>query len=340
MKFNLKSVLQYLLSLAVAAALFSFVYGNRSLSELLGRSEQINWEWIGLSLLFAMLSHFSRAWRWAIALRPLGYQVSIWRAYLAVMVGYLANLVVPRMGEFSRCALLQRKEKVPFTASFGAVIAERVVDLLFLLLVIFLTLLLEFDRVGSFVMEQLGAQSLALKDKLPLLFLLVLTGLLSLGAVYIFRERLGQIPLFRKGFTFLSGLREGVLSVLKMPFRQRMQYLAHSLMIWLLYFLMTYILFPSLVPTAHLGVSAGLVVLMMGSLGMVMPVQAGIGFYHLFVSVGVASFGIARIDAEDFAFLIHSSQVAGIVLVGGLALLSSFFIRPRPEQAVTNSESP
>lgn len=330
---TLKAVFQYSLSLLLAVGLFVYVYGNRDLSQLFTTGQNISWEWIGLSLFVANLSHLSRALRWRVALSPLGYRASAGGAYIAVMVGYLANLVVPRMGEFSRCAVFQRSDKVPFTVSFGAVVAERVVDLLFLVLVIFITLLLEFERVGGFITAQFSAQAGALQQKLLIaLGLLVVLGVI-LGAVYRFRERLEQLALFRKGFSFLRGIRDGLLSIRKMPLRLRLQYVLYSFTIWFLYFLMTYVLFPALPATTGLGVSAGFVVLMMGSLGMVMPVQAGIGFYHLFVSVGVASFGVLREDAEDFAFLIHSSQVAGIVIMGGISLLINLFRQRQDSQA-------
>ncbi|MGF1532288.1 MAG: YbhN family protein [Bernardetiaceae bacterium] len=323
MGIDFKSLIQYSLSLLLAAALFAYVYGHRELSDFWPDTALVRWEWIVLSFLFAMLSHLSRAWRWVIALRPLGYRSSLGSAFVAVMISHLANLVIPRMGEFSRCAVLQKSENVPFTVSFGTVVTERVIDLLFLVLIICLTLVLEFSRVGQFVLEQIGAQEDAFRQKLLLAGVTVLLLGLGLGVVYLFRERLSRVSILAKGISFLRGMRLGLLSVLHMEASLLWQYLLHSFLIWFLYFLMTYILFPALPATEDLGLSAGFVVLMMGSFGMLMPVQAGIGFYHLFVSVGVAAFGVGRADAEDFAFLIHGSQTLGVVAVGGICLLVS-----------------
>jgi len=61
---------------------------------------------------------------------------------MAVMIGYLVNLGVPRMGEISRAAALTKYEGVPFNKGFGTIIAERVADMIFLLTFIFIVVII------------------------------------------------------------------------------------------------------------------------------------------------------------------------------------------------------
>ncbi|WP_448518221.1 lysylphosphatidylglycerol synthase transmembrane domain-containing protein, partial [Rhodoflexus sp.] len=145
------STLKYILTLAVALGLFWILYRNQDFGELWRNLSQARWEWIAASIILSLVAHLSRGIRWAIMLKPLGYHAGAVPAFAAVMIGYLANLVVPRMGEVSRSAVLQRMRGIPFQISFGAVIAERVFDLFMLMLFTLAALWLEFDRLSDFL---------------------------------------------------------------------------------------------------------------------------------------------------------------------------------------------
>ena len=115
--------------------------------DILVSIQKANYSFIGLSFLVGIFSHYVRAVRWKILLAPLGYQPKTSNTFFAVMVGYLVNLAVPRLGEVSRCGMLNSYEKIPFTEGFGSVIAERALDLVCLVLIFFITLFLEFDKI-------------------------------------------------------------------------------------------------------------------------------------------------------------------------------------------------
>ena len=147
MKRKFFSAFKYLVSLAVAIALLLYVFRDWEFKELLARFGEVNYFWVGVSFFFSVISHVLRAYRWNLLLHPLGYtQLSTWRTFKAVMIGYLTNLVAPRLGEITRCGVMKREDNVNMSASIGTVVAERVFDLIILVVLIFIGLILEFDN--------------------------------------------------------------------------------------------------------------------------------------------------------------------------------------------------
>lgn len=317
----MKKVIQYTLTLLLALLLFWVLFKDRDPAELWEKLKQTDLRWVALSIGISLLSHLHRGWRWVIALRPLGHKAPVFLAFMAVMVGYLANLALPRMGEVSRCAVFNRATGVPVSVAFGAVVAERVLDLILLLSFTALTVILGFDKIGNFLASFFGGQEGAYTKLSYALGGLVLLGVAGLVALYLLRDALKKLPFYEKIITFLGGIRSGLLSIMKLSPRDRMAYLFHTVMIWVGYFFMSYALFFSVPWTSGLGLEAGLVTLVMGGIGMAVPVQGGIGTYHLFVSRGLVPFGIAVQTGEDFAVLMHTSQVFMILVVGALSLL-------------------
>ena len=120
---------------------------------MVARFKQVDLTWVYLSIGLSFLSHFVRAYRWNLLLEPLGYDLKSGRTFLAVMVGYLANFIVPRMGEISRCGILQKTDNVPISTGIGSVVTERIIDVLCLLVVILITLSLEFDMLSEFFLS-------------------------------------------------------------------------------------------------------------------------------------------------------------------------------------------
>jgi uncharacterized protein (TIRG00374 family) len=128
-------VLKYSATLGIAAFLLWYVYRDLSFNELLQYFDDINYYWLGLSILIALFSHYLRAYRWNLLLEPLGYDhLKSYRTFIAVMVGYFANNLVPRLGEVTRCGILKKNDNVAMTSAFGSVVAERALDLVILVI--------------------------------------------------------------------------------------------------------------------------------------------------------------------------------------------------------------
>lgn len=328
MKKWIVNLLKYSVFLGISVALFAYVYRDQNLEDTLNKLWHVDYRWVLMSIGVSLLSHISRAWRWVIALQPLGHKARLFPAFLAVMFGYAANLFVPRLGEVARCTLLKRTEGTPITRSFGAVVAERAVDLLLLLLFVMLGFLLEFDRIMAFLAAQLqDGQGLGLKLGLAAL---LLTAVMVVGwLLYRNRHRLDRLPLYDKIVSILGGIREGLFSIRRLTPSGKLAYLLHSVFIWLMYYLMAYLLVFSMTETEHLPAASGVVMLVMSAFAMVLPTPGGVGSYHYFVMLGLSFFyQIDETVGANFALLMHSSQFITVLVVGLLSFVVSLPFKP------------
>ena len=323
---NIKNIFKYLISLALAGGLlwFTFRQSHLDVADLWRKISSADYRWILLSGLLTIIAHWSRAERWRILLEPVVPQrPTSLDATVSVLTGYLANLALPRAGEVARCGTLYRLASVPINISFGTVVAERLFDLLMLVILLAATFVLEFDRLSQFFIEFLGG-------KLPkgtngagvlVLGVVVLVGLALLGWFLFnrYREALGRHPLYKKVSGFLNGLLAGLMSVRQL--RRPGAFIFHTLLIWTMYYLMSYTLFFAMPATAGLGALAGLTILVVGSLGMAAPTPGGIGSFHLLVGQVALLYGLTSQDGQILATFIHGVSALMIIILGVSALL-------------------
>ncbi|WP_018619642.1 lysylphosphatidylglycerol synthase transmembrane domain-containing protein [Spirosoma luteum] len=329
---NLKNILKYLVSLAIAGGLlwFTFQQSHLDAADLWKKISAADYRWVLLSCLFTIVAHWSRAERWRVLLEPVVPQrPDSLDTTASVLTGYLANLALPRAGEVARCGTLYRLTGVPVNVSFGTVVAERLFDLLMLILLLGATFVLEFDRLSQFFMEFLGGKLPKGSSGSGLLLLVgvVLLGLALLGWFLFnrYREALGRHPLYQKISGFTKGLLEGLLSVRKI--RKPGLFVFHTFLIWGMYFLMSYCLFFAMPSTANLGALAGLTILVVGSLGMAAPTPGGIGSFHLLVGQVAILYGLTSQDGQILATFIHGVSTLMIIILGVSSLLFVLFRR-------------
>ena len=318
----MKNILTYTISLAVAGGLLWFVFKDIDLNAMFAAIGQAKWAWIGVYTVVILLAHWSRGVRWSLLLEPVvGHRPSQSDATLAVMTGYFANLLIPRMGEVTRCGTMNRLEGVPVNVSFGTVVAERIFDVLMLLIIIGLTLVLEFGRISELVFGLFaGKNDSGSRTGLYLLLAVVVGGVLvGLFLYNKYKEVLRRNALFVKVETFVLGLVEGLLSMRKL--RQPGLFIVHTVLIWTLYYLSTYVLFFAMPQTATLGPVAALTILMMGSIGMAAPTQGGLGAFNIMVGSALALYGLTQQDGQTLATLMLLSQWAVVIFFGGLSFL-------------------
>lgn len=313
-----KQSLQVGLSLAVALWIFWFLYRDIELVRLQDQLASSNWGWIGCSLAIAWLGYWIRGWRWALLIRHEEGElpVSANRAYHAVMVGYLVNLLIPRAGELARCGALVRSNGTPLGQGFGTVIVERSVDLLFLCGTILLAFLLENELFLTLIGELVDLASLAEKllRNLPLLLGGVAIGGLFL---YLLARKYRNHGLVNKFQLFARQLITGIRSIRSL--RNPAGFWGSSVLIWVIYFLTMYTVSLGIETAANLSGSQVLLVMVMGSIGMIAPVQGGIGTFHALVAYILLQFGVPEADGKIFAAIIHGTQM---LLVIGVGLIS------------------
>lgn len=321
----MKQALRYIISLGLAGGLIWFVFKDINLGEMLDRFARSDWRWIALSCFFLILAHITRAWRWGMLMEPLGYTPGLLNSTVSVLTGYFANYIVPRMGEVTRCGTLYRLEKIPVNLSFGTVVAERIFDVLILLVLIGLNFILEFERLSTFFTDFFQSKIGKSNGGSPLLW--VAAGLFViaiLAVVYIIKNkelqaRLMNNALINKIVQFAKGMLEGLLSIRKL--RSPGLFIASTIMIWVLYYLVSYVLFFCIPETSELGPLAGLTLLVVGAIGMTAPTQGGIGAYHLLVGNVMILYGLSQNDGITLATFIHGAQMLFMLAVGALAFL-------------------
>lgn len=262
------------------------------------------------------LSHFLRALRWKMLMEPLGYKPSTFNVFNTVMIGYLANMAFPRLGEVLKCTILARYEKVSPDKLIGTIVAERAVDVICLLIVFVLTFVVQLDKIGSYGLQKLK-ENFADKAKLfegNNLYITIGVLVLSFLVLFILFRWLKQSR-FVKGIKKIgSGILAGLLSIRQM--KNRGLFIAYSVAIWFLYLACTRLGFYALTETSDLGVKEALSVLSFGSLGMI-ATPGGLGAYHFIVEQTLQLYGLSHIFAVGTSWILWSAQTV-VILIGGL----------------------
>ena len=332
---KLLSFLKYALLLGISAFLMWYALKELDFQKMWAELRNTNYSWIGLSLFMGVAAYMSRAYRWHMQIKPTGHNPSLVRTYRAMMVGYLANLVLPRMGEVVRCSVLKRSDGVPVNTGFGTVIAERFIDLLMLLLAIGLTLLVEFNRIRDFFLGLFTEKYSGFEQTLNSLYWVfwVMLGAFVVILFIMLRHlsRLRKNRYFRKTVDFVKGMLQGVFSITRLD--NQFAFWGHTIFVWLMYYAMSVVVFFAMPATSDLGWGAGLSVLVIGSLGMAAPVQGGIGVYHLLVQATLLLYGVPKEAGMAYALLAHTSQTLLVVVMGVISFIAT--VLHRPQQIIT-----
>jgi glycosyltransferase 2 family protein len=324
LKSTLRSLLQYVGMIALTALLLWLSLRGLTLGEGENKSDFLWKAWqnsnkgyLGLMALVAILSHLLRAERWRMLLVPTGNKVGLTNSFLSLMIGYLVNLAVPRGGEVSRCYNLYKLEKTPVEVSFGTVVVERMVDVVCLLLLIALSFFAEWQKLKKFI-DSLNFSSGEGFSISPWMVVVVIGGVIFVAAIFFLRKN-------KKLLKIIEGFKEGLLAIFKM--QNKGLFIAYSLGIWLLYFLMSYLVIKAFPETEDLGFSAVLTLFAVGSIAMAAPLPGGAGSYHTLVPLAlVMLYNLPQADAVAFVFIFHGWQTILMILMGVLSLIASYLI--------------
>lgn len=284
--------------------------------------KEANYFWVVLSLLLGVVAYFSRAYRWKYVLEPIGYETKFWNRYHAVMIGYLINLTIPRAGEASRSAMLYRSDGVPFSTSFGTIIAERAVDFVVLCSIALVTALFGMDDFMAIKrkIEEFGGGQETVQSGFQIKY--VVYGILILGTMTFGLMLVIKASFRMKFINFAKEVWQGLFSIFKSnyPF----SYLLHTAIIWICYIVMFALPFQALNETAELGSDAILLGFLAGALGITFT-NGGIGTYPLLVGLVVAFYigdkhSEAQAIGNALGMLIWVSQTVLMILLGLLSL--------------------
>ncbi len=267
--------------------------------------------WIFCSLTLGIVSHLSRAYRWKFLLNPLGYTPKLYNNFMALMVGYLANLGIPRSGEVLRGITASTYEKVPFEKAFGTIVSERVIDLIMLIIITAIAGILQTEYLLGFLKE---------KNINPLLTLGIILALILIGFLGLQLLKKSSHTLIIKIRDFGMGLWEGMQSVFTM--KQKWAFLFHTLLIWFLYILMFHVVKFAVPDLRDASIGVILVAFVVGSFSM-STTNGGIGILPFPIVVGAVFvfFGFEKSDGEAFGWILWGSQTAINIVIGALSFL-------------------
>ena len=321
------NILKYVLLFGIGVFIFWKIYRGEwgRVKETL---KNLNYFWIGISVVLSVLSQISRAIRWNMLIKPLGHNPRISKTFLSIMVLYLVNLIVPRGGEVARCIVLSKSEKIPFSKLVGTVFIERLADFMTLTL---LALMVFLSRIGilaklynSIQEVQSGISKIFTLKTLIILILLII---LFFAGLFLFRAIIKKNS--NKNSSFILKLRElkrnvieGIKSIAKL--KNKWYFIAHSLLIFVLWLFMLYVIFLAFEPTKHLPLWTGIVTFLIGGIAMILPISGGIGIWHLAVSYTLVLYGVTLEDAEIFALVAHSTTNLIYLILGLIAYIWLF----------------
>jgi len=292
-----------------------------------------NYFWIIISFIFALLSHISRTLRWMILLEPMGYVPRKKNTFLALMIGYFANLALPRLGEITRCGILLKYEKIPIQKSFGTVVTERALDLIMLGLIFIVSFFVHINKLKLFKESALylniAEKYSNIKNPNTIIFVIILIAGLIVFFFLRFRHRISHFKLYIKVKKIFFGFLEGLKSLvtIKKPF----WFIFHTLFIWSMYLAMTWIIFFCLPETSHLNLDVGLAVLVFGSIAIVL-VQGGIGIYPWIVAEILALFAIPSTTGYAMGWLLWTGQTLMVIITGLLSMIMLPIINSSPNE--------
>ena len=315
-----KKILQVVFPLLLGAFILFWVYSDfnfQRVGEVL--TDGMDYRWMALSLVFGVFANLFRGWRWKLALEPLGEYPKTSHCVYAIFISYASNLVIPRVGEVTRCGVLSKYDGVSFSQSLGTVVSERMIDTLCVGLITGLVLLLQMPVFATFFAEtgtNVGRYAEVLTSGHFYLIILCALAILVL-AFFLIRN----IALFAKLKGILQNIWQGVIAL--KDIRQIPLYIMYTFGIWVCYFLEFYLAFYAFGFSAHLGITAGLVMFVVGTLAVIVPTPNGAGPWHFAVMTMMMLYGVGKEDAGIFALLVHGIQTFLLILLGiyGLSAL-------------------
>ncbi|MGZ8510569.1 MAG: lysylphosphatidylglycerol synthase transmembrane domain-containing protein [Chitinophagaceae bacterium] len=319
MKKRLFILFQYLFFLGLGAFLVWWSVkdiDNEKMAEIRSALKNARLYLIVPVFIILISSHYVRALRWRLLMEPMGYKPGKANTFLAVMVGYLANQAVPRLGEVLKCTLLARYEKIPADKLVGTIILERLIDAVSLLTIFGITLVIQPGLYSQIINTIFNGDPKKETDKIPA----YLIGLILIGVIAII---IGLwMTLKKKNFNDLiaafkkigSRIWQGLSAVQHL--KKRGQFLVLTLMLWSLYLSGGYIGFQALHETEHYGIKEAFTVLSAGSIGMIVT-PGGIGAYAYLIEATMQLYGLQQSIAVAFGWLLWLAQTV-VILVGGL----------------------
>ena len=325
MRSKSSQIIQYFLLLSIGLYLCWLFFRGLNFTELKQVISTGNFSWFYLVMLVSLMVYIIRVLRWQMLIKATGHESNFFNALSALSIGYFVSFIVPRLGEITRCLSVKKHSRIPFMELLGTVIIERIVDLISLIIVLLLTLILQFNQVIEFFRENIFRPiytGFIVNGNSKLFVIVMITIAISSVAFFYFRRYiLERSPLLI--LQFIRSFKNGLISIAKL--RHKKLFILYTFLIWVCYFLMTYFWFFVFKETSVLGWGACLTILSIGTIGRSVPIQGGgMGAYHFLVEKVVLLYGIGGLFGKTLATLIHAGQTFFTFAMGLVGLIIFF----------------
>ena len=317
-------ILKILMPLALGGAILYWMYRGEDWQTIVHvTTDEMNWTWMLLSFPFGILAQAFRGWRWRQTLEPVGEKPRTSVSVHSIFLSYAVSLLIPRVGEFTRCGVLKRYDNISFPKALGTVVTERAIDSLLVMGITVMVLLLEMSTFGTFF-QKTGTSIQGILQKFSLTGYLVVA--VCVAAILILLHfLLRKLSIYNKVRATLRGIWQGVISLKDV--RNIPLFVFFTLGIWLSYFLHYYLTFFCFDFTADLGLGCALVTFIEGSIAVIVPTPNGAGPWHFAVKTMLILYGVADEQALYFVLIVHTIQTMLVVLLGVYAWLALNFTK-------------
>ena len=330
---QIKKILQWTLMLLLAFVLLYFAFRGVKWADFMEGVRSCDFRWIAVSMAASILAFVIRGLRWRLVMLPLNPSITRREAYDGVTVAYLTNFALPRAGELARCGIISATGKATFESVLGTVVLERSWDMISYLIILFIVLLAGESSFGQFVSNEVWRPAVD-SMSYDLLWIIGIAAALCVTAcilIFVYRRKLSRYRIFAKIFSLAKGLLNGLAAGLRMKGKWR--FLLYTLLLWLCYWIMSYSTILAIPQVAGLNWADALFLMVVGSLGWIVPVQGGIGAYHFILSLAMASiYSIPQTSGVIFATISHESQALTMLLCGALSLGSIYLKKRKTEK--------
>lgn len=288
---------------------------------------KMDWTWMLLSFPFGILAQMFRGWRWKQTLAPLGEKPRTSTSVHAVFLSYAASLIIPRIGEFTRCGVLKKYDKTSFSKALGTVVTERAIDTLLMLTVTGVTLVFQMGIFDTFFVRT-GTSMDSILGRFSTTGYLV-TAVCAISVLLLMHVMLRRLSIYNKVKATLGGIKEGIISLKDV--NNISLFCFYTLGIWVSYFLHYYLTFFCFDFTSNLGLGCALVTFVVGSIAVIVPTPNGAGPWHFAVKTMLILYGVSDTNALYFVLIVHTIQTMLVIVLGIYAWCALSFTKTRSE---------
>lgn len=322
-KKTVDNILKVVCPLMLGGAILYWMYRDVNLASVESMlCNEMNWLWMLLSLPLGIMAQVFRGWRWKQTLAPLGEYPRTAVCVHAVFLSYASSLVIPRIGEFTRCAVLKRYDGVSFPKALGTVVTERAIDSLLLLLITGLTLLWQM-RMFSVFFAETGTSIDSILARFSFTGYVV-TAICAVAVLFLLHILLKRLYIYNKVKATLRGIWQGVISlkgISNIPL-----FILFTIGIWMSYFLQYYLTFFCFEFTASLSLSSAVATFVAGSIAVIVPTPNGAGPWHFAIKTMLILYGVAEPGALCFVLIVHAVHTFLIIVLGIYSWVSLGFV--------------